>query len=64
MVGMFGFMEIIGDLILHEELLNFFVEYDLNDFTNLIGDFNNDGILNDQDLNILIDSIISSSDFK
>ena len=40
------------------------MEYDLNDFRNLIGDFNNDGILNDQDLSILIDSIINSSELN
>ena len=50
MVGMFGFMEIIGDLIHMKNYSTFLLEYDLNDFTNLIGDFNNDGILNDQDL--------------
>jgi len=48
----------------HEELLNFFMEYNLNNFTSLIGDFNSDGILDINDLNILIDHILESNELN
>lgn len=46
----------------HEELLNFFMEYDLSDFMNLIGDLNNDGILDINDLSVIVNYILNLND--
>ena len=45
-----------------EELINFFLEYKLSDFTQIIGDLNQDGIINIQDL-IQVINIILNNDF-